>query len=98
MLTDGLDVVEAAYAEALSHNVHSAGVILNTLAHHREPQPPLTIATPDALKLGREPECEIPNRETSLSVGLTALALCSSLKVRELAPVSTGHLGITMEA
>src|SRR6056297_3358850 len=55
VLTDGLDAVEAACAEALSHNVHSAGVVLNILARHREPPPPLTIATPDALKLGREP-------------------------------------------
>lgn len=55
VLTDGLDAVEAACAEALSNNVHSAGVVLNILARHREPPPPLTITTPDALKLGREP-------------------------------------------
>jgi hypothetical protein len=55
VLIDGLDAVEAACAEALSHNVHSADVILNILARHREPPPPLTITTPDALRLGREP-------------------------------------------
>ena len=55
VLTDGLDAVEAACAEALSHNVHSAGVVLNILARHREPPPPLTIATPDALRLSCEP-------------------------------------------
>jgi hypothetical protein len=55
VLIDGLDAVEAACVESLSHNVHSAGVILNILARHREPPPPLTIVTPDALKLGREP-------------------------------------------
>ena len=49
MLNDGIDAVEAACAEALSHNVHSAGVVLNILARHREPPPPLTITTPDAL-------------------------------------------------
>lgn len=54
VLTDGIDAVEAACAEALSHNVHSAGVVLNILARHREPPPPLTITTPDALK----PDCE----------------------------------------
>ena len=32
VLTDGLDAVEAACAEALSHNVYSAGVVLNILA------------------------------------------------------------------
>ena len=51
ILTDGLEAVEAACSEALSHNVHSAGVVLNILARHREPPPPLTITTPDALRL-----------------------------------------------
>jgi len=55
ILTDGLGAVEAACAEALSHNVHSAGVVLNILARHREPPPPLTITTPDALRLACEP-------------------------------------------
>ena len=55
VLTDGLDAVEAACSEALSHNVHSAGVVLNILARHREPPPPLTITTPDALRLSRAP-------------------------------------------
>ena len=60
VLTDGIEAVEAACAEALSHNVHSAGVVLNILARHREPPPPLTITTPDALKLACEPaaNCE----------------------------------------
>jgi transposase len=55
VLTDGLEVVDAACAEALAHNVHSAGVVLNILARHREPPPPLTITTPDALRLNCEP-------------------------------------------
>ncbi|TYB81185.1 IS21 family transposase [Maritimibacter fusiformis] len=55
VLTDGLDAVDAACAEALSHNVHSAGVVLNILARHREPPPALTITTPDALRLSCEP-------------------------------------------
>jgi hypothetical protein len=55
VLTDGIDAVDAACAEALSHNVHSAGVVLNILARHREPPPPLTITTPDALRLSCEP-------------------------------------------
>ncbi|MEP3334345.1 IS21 family transposase [Sedimentitalea sp.] len=55
VLTEGIDAVEAACAEALSHNVHSVGVVLNILARHREPPPPLTITTPDALKLACEP-------------------------------------------
>jgi len=55
VLTDGLDAVEAACSEALAHNVHSAGVVLNILARHREPPPTLTLTTPDALKLACEP-------------------------------------------
>jgi len=55
VLTDGLDAVEAACAEALADGVHSADVILNILARRREPAPPLTIATPDALRLTSEP-------------------------------------------
>ncbi|MEL6792391.1 MAG: IS21 family transposase, partial [Pseudomonadota bacterium] len=55
VLTDGLDAVDAACAEALEHGVHSAGVVLNILARRREPPPPLTITTPDALKLSCEP-------------------------------------------
>jgi hypothetical protein len=55
VLSDGLDAVEAACAEALADNVHSAGVVLNILARHREPPPALTITTPDALRLAREP-------------------------------------------
>jgi transposase len=55
VLTDGLDAVEAACAEALGEGVHSADVILNILARRREPAPPLTIATPEALRLTCEP-------------------------------------------
>lgn len=63
--TDGIGAVEAACAEALSHNVHSAGVVLNILARHREPPPPLTITTPDALRLACEPIADC-NRYDSL--------------------------------
>ena len=65
ILSDGLDAVEAACAEALSHKVHSAGVVLNILARHREPPPPLTITTPDALRLSCEPKADC-NRYDSL--------------------------------
>ena len=39
VLTDGLPAVEAACAEALAPNVHSADVILNILARRRDPGP-----------------------------------------------------------
>jgi len=55
VLTDGLPAVEAACAEALSNGVHSADVIINILARHRDPDPPTPINTPDALKLRCEP-------------------------------------------
>jgi len=55
VLTDGLDAVEAACAEALHEGATSSAVVLNILARHREPAPPLTIATPDALRLSCEP-------------------------------------------
>jgi transposase len=55
VLDDGLPAVEAAYAEAMDQGVHSADVILNILARRRDPGPPLTILTPDALKLRHVP-------------------------------------------
>jgi hypothetical protein len=55
VLTDGLPAVEAACAEALSHGVHSADVVLNILARQRDPAPPANILTPDALELRHAP-------------------------------------------
>ena len=67
-LTDGLTAVEAACAEALENGVHSAdpqpsdlnrwrpmASMLNILARSRDPGPPPTIATPEALRLACEP-------------------------------------------
>jgi hypothetical protein len=47
--------VEAACAAALGEGVHSADVILNILARRRDPGPPITILTPDALRLRHAP-------------------------------------------
>jgi transposase len=58
VLSDGLTAVEAACAEALSQGVHSAAVILNILARRREPAAPITIMTPDALRLRHAPEAD----------------------------------------
>ncbi|MGC9271893.1 MAG: IS21 family transposase, partial [Acidiphilium sp.] len=44
-----------ACAEALDQGVCSADVILNILARRRDPGVPLTILTPDALKLRHVP-------------------------------------------
>src|SRR5205814_3269619 len=51
VLSDGLAAVEAACQEALRDGVHSADVVLNILARRREPEPAITIITPDALRL-----------------------------------------------
>jgi len=58
VLSDGLPAVEAACAEALREGVWSADVILNILARQREPEPPLTITTPQALRLRHEPQAD----------------------------------------
>jgi hypothetical protein len=55
VLMDGLVPVEAACAEAIDQNVHSADVILNILARKRDPAPTITILTPDALQLQHAP-------------------------------------------
>ena len=51
VLTDGLPAVEAACAEALSHGVHSADVVLNILARQREPAPPANIIGTTPLRI-----------------------------------------------
>jgi transposase len=58
VLIDGLAPVEAACAEALQHGVHSADVILNILARRRDPVAPITIITPEALRLRHEPAAD----------------------------------------
>ena len=42
-------------AEAITHGVHSADVVLNILARQRDPGPPATILTPAALTLRHAP-------------------------------------------
>ena len=54
-LTDGLPAVEAACAQALAENVHSADVVLNILARRRDPGPAPPIHTPAALRLHHAP-------------------------------------------
>ena len=55
VLSDGVEAVEAACAEALSMKLASSDVILNLLARQREPDPPPTIFTPEALTLMQSP-------------------------------------------
>jgi hypothetical protein len=58
VLSDGLPAVEAACSEALHEGVHSADVIINILARRRDTAPPITIATPDALRLRHVPTAD----------------------------------------
>ena len=55
VLSDGLPAVEAACAEAITHGVHSADVILNILARQRDPGPAAPIVTPATLTLRHPP-------------------------------------------
>ena len=64
VLSDGLSAVEAACLEALREGVHSADVVLNVLARQREPPPPLTILTPDALRLTHAPTADCARYDT----------------------------------
>jgi hypothetical protein len=64
VLTDGLPAVESACAEALTHNVCSADVILNILARQRDPRPPETLRTPAALTLRHEPTADCTRYDT----------------------------------
>lgn len=56
--SDGLEAVEAACAEALAAGPVSRDVVLNILTRQRQPAPPLTIVTPDALRLRHEPRAD----------------------------------------
>ena len=55
VLDHGLAAVEAACTEALTAGIASGDVILTILARQREPVPPPSITTPDALRLTHEP-------------------------------------------
>ena len=64
VLSDGLPAVEAACVEALREGVHSADVVLNILARQREPAAPVTIMTPDALRLRHAPVADCARYDT----------------------------------
>lgn len=64
VLSDGLSAVEAACAETLREGVCSADVVLNILARRRDPAPPVTIMTPEALRLAVEPTADCARYDT----------------------------------
>ena len=55
MLSDGLEAVEAACAEALAGGVASSDVVLNVLARRAAPPAAITVTTPRALALHQAP-------------------------------------------
>ena len=55
VLSDGLAAVEAACGEALADGVHSADVVRNILARHRDPGPVAPVLAPAALRLRQAP-------------------------------------------
>jgi transposase len=54
----GLAAVEEACAEALTAGIAGGDVVLAILARRRQPAPPPSIATPEALRLGIEPAAD----------------------------------------
>src|SRR5712672_2441207 len=58
VLDHGLAAVESACAEALEAGLASGDVILTVLARRRQPTPPPSIITPDALRLKIEPTAD----------------------------------------
>ncbi len=58
VLADGLSAVETACAAALKDGVFSSDVVLNILARSRAAPAPLTIMTPDALRLAHAPQAD----------------------------------------
>ena len=64
VLSDGLPAVEAACAQALAENVHSADVVLNILARRSDPGPAPPIQTPAALSLRHAPVADCARYDT----------------------------------
>ncbi len=93
VLTDGLDAVTAACAEALSNGVHSAGVVLNILARRREPEAPVKITTPDALRLNCEPAANFDRYDTLGKFRPGTIQRRLALQHRDVPPLNSLDLG-----
>ena len=69
---DGFHALPASVSktcrQALAESVHSADVIINILARHRDPGPTATILTPDALRLRHTPVWPTPSASTTARV------------------------------
>lgn len=58
VISDGLDAVDAACAEALGADLASRDVVLNTLTRREQPAPAKNIATPNGLDLTDPPRAD----------------------------------------
>lgn len=65
VLTDGMDTVEAAVAEALEAGTASDDVVLNILARRREPPQPPALSVCDVLALRHTPIADCARLTTS---------------------------------
>ncbi len=61
---DGIAAVAEACAEALEAGIANGDVIMAILARRRQPPAPLSITTPDALKLRTEPAADCARYDT----------------------------------
>ena len=78
VLTDGLQAVEGACAEALSAGIASADVILNALARRSQAPPPTPITPPERLTLTMPPIADC-GRYDALRTTPPMEALCGAL-------------------
>jgi hypothetical protein len=71
VLDHGLAAVESACAEALEAGIASGDVILTVLARRRQPTPPPSVTTPEALRLKIEPvaDCGRYDRIRKIALG-----------------------------
>ncbi len=72
VLTDGLQAVEAACAEALGAGIASADVIINAVARRQQPQPTPPIMTPERLTLSTPPVADCGRYDSLRGAGDTA--------------------------
>src|SRR5262245_7367051 len=82
VLTDGLQAVEAACAEALAAGIASADVILNSLARRQQATPPAPVAIPERLKLTMPPLADCARYDALRSPPSTVLSPVAMAETR----------------
>ena len=72
VLTDGIEQVEIACAEALSAGIASADVVLNVLARQQQEATPAPILTPERLTLACAPLADCARYDDLRSSDMTS--------------------------